>query len=397
MMGWAAEDCGPEPTLAMPEARWRLLLLPGELPESQCYRAIAEAAGQDVVGASWQRGDPAAANYRRWADLPAPSHPTFDDNLMALLAREDIATVFCPVEALWHRLEALFARCQTATELVRPSPAERQAAALIDLARRSQAESFLFGGSPRIKLRPKSSQIERMAFLKRVAEVDGDVDEAMAWLLTDVARAAPRGDFVAVGELCGRLAFVLSWLASQYDIGNVLCVDATHTATPANQPGAGAKANAPETDHGLLYFMINLMPSFQGRLNYTRAPAEAALATYAKSRTFESRAFGRTEYRGEISVLTLDTAISPSDLNRILATWGARVVPHGWILFRNYDGCSEDVVHQTVNKFVSQHWESVSLAVTTGRTMFIQLSQPLNRPPQPLSPVPARRAAVSAA
>ncbi len=98
MIGGAVEDSGPEPTLAMPESPWRLLLLPGELPESHSYRAVAEAAGQDVVGASWKVGDPAATSYRRWQALPSPGDPTFDDAVLALLAREDIATVYGETE-----------------------------------------------------------------------------------------------------------------------------------------------------------------------------------------------------------------------------------------------------------------------------------------------------------
>jgi hypothetical protein len=352
-----------------------VLVFPAGMPEGLAYRDRAKAAGLRVVGASSLVRDPAEGAYEAWEHLPYVNDPGFDAALAGLVKRHGVGVIYTPHFVVWRHLSEHLNEIAPGAELSgadKPEDNERAYRRLRERVAAARAPAFWPATPPK----PPLSLIERAGLVRLAETIPGMCGETKMHAIMEAMRHAPAGDVVEIGAWWGKSAAVFAWLARRYDVGHVLCVD-PWCADAMTQGDALLDASSADldTEEALRMFEINLAPLAEGRLNYLRLTSEAAAAEYGPEVTVETSAFGRTRYRGQISVLHIDGNHAVAEVARDCALWTQHVVPGGWIIFDDYEWAFGDGPRQVADRFAQENAGRIAAAFQAGPALFLQLKR----------------------
>ena len=161
-------------------------------------------------------------------------------------------------------------------------------------------------------------------------------DEKLRALL-GILQYSVNGDIVEIGSWWGKSAFVLAWLARCFDIGKLLCVDPwTNDHLIQNEEKVDSGSMQVSAEEALGVFQIGLLPFNSNHINYLRMTSVDGAAYFNDCQVVDTAVFGKTEYRGQISVLHIDGNHSYHSVSADVDSWTKFITVGGWIIFDDY-------------------------------------------------------------
>lgn len=354
----------------------RILVFPAGMPRSLSFLERAQSEGQSVVGSSSLGHDPVRDRYPQWVHLPYVTEPNFDQALRQVIADLDIDGIFTPNPVVWDYLNRCVNASFPGVALVNASPVDSEVAPYHKALRFGQqvlTDPLELAASITPQL--SSSALEIAALFHHAEAIPGMCDHEKIRALLEIFRFSPVGDVVEIGSWWGKSAFVLTWLATRYGIGKMLCVDPWSNQHLIQNDEKGLLDRVPvDADEALTVFQINLLPYAHGMVNYLRRPSVDAAAQYRSSNVVTTETFGETTYAGSIAVLHVDGNHSYASAQSDVAAWVGLVLPGGWIVTDDYIWPYGDGPQRAGDEFLASNFARVELAFVMGSALFIQLS-----------------------
>jgi hypothetical protein len=358
-----------------------VLVFPAGMPNALTWARHAAKDGIRIVGASSLAHDPARHNYPEWISLPWIGEGGFSTALSRALAEHRIDAVFTSHPVVWSVLRELLPKASPDVGLEPVEPWTSELAdyrAYRETARRFASDPLMLVASgdpaPPMSL-PKLAALVRMFQL-----TPGQCDDAKLEALAAIFAHMPRGDIVEIGTLWGRSAVALAFLASHYEVGNLLCVDPwSREEIKQGIPQVDAVFGDAPVDEIFEAFRINLAP-FAGRANYSRARSQVVAEIYAARRYFTTEDFGRTNYAGEIALLHIDGNHALEAVRSDVGVWQRFVCPGGWIVFDDYCWPFGEGPRIASDEFLLQSRGRVATAFVAGGALFANLTEDSGRP-----------------
>jgi cephalosporin hydroxylase len=221
---------------------------------------------------------------------------------------------------------------------------------------------------------PPLSTTTFAALFHHAQAIPGMCDHQKFAALCQIARHCPKGDVVEIGSWWGKSAFILSQLARQYRIGNLLCVDPWSDAhLVQGDEIVDATSATVSAEEAFQVFLMNLLPYNQSNINYIRAPSVDAAAQYVPGLRISTDAFGETQYQGKIALLHIDANHAYDAVNADTKAWAKFVIPGGWIIFDDYKWPYGDGPQRVADAFCVENAARIETAFFMCGTMFVGL------------------------
>lgn len=354
-----------------------VLVFPANMPKALDFARTVQAMGLKVICASSEL-ESVSDEIADPVYLPYVTASSFREQLSSLMDKEDISIVYAPHAAVWQYLQDLkadasferaFRLCNmfVGDENWRPygkayAWAESCAAAL-------DVQS-----TPHIS--PPLQAHQYAGLYHAYNAIPGESDETKIWLLTQIARMAPKGNIVEIGSAYGRSAFCLAWLARSHRIGPLVCVDPWSYAASQNQ-GAGAKLiNTAVKSVNWEQVFKAFLTSLSGFDNvaYIRKPSLEAQPDYAEASEagfISTPEFGRVALHDHISILHIDGNHSYEDVVLDIRDWTPHVKSGGWILVDDYLWAFGDGPQRAADELLQRN--TFQAAFVAGDTLCIQV------------------------
>jgi len=351
------------------------LIFPAGMPRAIAYMGDCVKQRKAIVGASSLVNDPCRDQYEEWEFLPYVNDKEFGYALSALLQRCAVTEVFTANPVVWDVLKGLLPKLAPTVSLLGESPAAEM---LAGYRSSKQVADRLWENRDFLGL-PASSKARmgRPAFNALVRHADvipGMCDHQKMLVLSEIFRDTPAGDIVEIGSWWGKSAFILAYLARQYDVGNLLCVDPWSDAHLVQDDKLvdqlSAEVSAEEAHQ---VFLANLMPYSDGNINFLRLPSVEGAAEYRKHRTVQTDGFGTTAYKGSIAVLHIDGNHEHSAVAADTHAWADLVIDGGWIVFDDYKWPYGDGPKLAADGYLASGARSISSAFFSGGALFVRV------------------------
>ena len=354
----------------------RVLVFPAGMPRSLAFLEQALLDGFDVIGASSLAHDVAKESYPEWCYLPYVTDEAFNEALRVTVEEHGVTEIFTPNIVVWNYLKRTLPEICPSISLLNSSPLDREVQPYrraIEFAQDLNSTALTLGaaGEPL----PLLDTLHVAALFHHSDLIPGMCDHEKIKALYAIVRYSPPGDVVEIGSWWGKSAFILGFLAKQYSIGQVLCVDPWSTEHMIQGDSKGLVDSVTlDTDGALEIFQINLLPYMHGVLNYLRLPSAEASRHFRQHKSANSEAFGVTCYQGSIAILHIDGNHSYDHVLEDVTCWADMVVPGGWIIFDDYVWPYGDGPKQVGDNFLKAHASGVDLAFVMGSALFVRLS-----------------------
>jgi cephalosporin hydroxylase len=326
------------------------------------------------VGASSVRHDPSRAQYDEWAELPWVGEAGFPEALGRVIATLSIETVFTSHPVVSARMRSVLPSVAPGVDLASADP---WAADLADyrlyreIAAQWRIDPLLIAaqGQPA----PRLTELQMAGLIRSFYTVPGECDHQKLEALAEIFRYLPAGDLVEIGSLWGRSATALAYLARQFGIGKVLCVDPWRMeALPQGIEDVDTSFGKIPIEQVFEAFRVNIAP-FAGDLNYVRACSIDGAGRYA-ARRIETRDFGATEYTGEIALLHIDANHSLEAARADIEAWTDWLRPGGWLVVDDYRWSFGDGPRIAADEFCGRMTGKIDSAFVAGGALFVQLA-----------------------
>lgn len=352
-----------------------VLVFPAGMPRSIAYLETALSEGRRVIGASSLGHDPVRGQFKEWVHLPYITSPDFDAALRQAIAQHEITGIFTPNPVVWDYLDRCIRTAFPGVQLVNSSPVQSELAPYkkaLQFAESVAAESLDLAvdtvGQPTL------SRLELAALYHHADGIPGMCDHDKIRALIAIFRHTSVGDVVEIGSWWGKSAFVLTFLASRYGVGKVLCVDPWSQEHLVQKDEKGLVDRVVvDADEALTVFQINLLPYTQGFVNFLRLPSVEASREYRRSPELVSATFGTTRYSGRIAVLHVDGNHSYDSARADVDAWSGLVVPGGWIVIDDYVWPYGDGPRRVGDNFLERHGQRVEVSFVMGSALFIRV------------------------
>jgi len=196
---------------------------------------------------------------------------------------------------------------------------------------------------------------------------------AMLALYSDI----PKGDIVEIGTFWGRSAFLLTWAAQHYAIGNVLAVDpwaAKHSKQIDTPDLVQRDTFLQNWDIIHKGFQVALAIFGPSRVNFLRAPSSEAIRHYLECRTVSNKGYGSTIFMGKISLIHIDGNHDYKSVVKDRDAWCGSVQAGGWIVFDDYVWGHGDGPKKAADEFLIKNGGCIDRAFVCGKALFIKLN-----------------------
>lgn len=353
-----------------------ILIFPAGMPRSLDYLQKCMEEGRTIIGSSSLAYDPSRDRYPAWAHLPYVTDPAFDEALKQVVIEFGIGEIYTPNFAVWNYLNQNMGRLIPGMTLANASPVDEVLRGYRGAL--TKARYFLGNQLPlssEIQRRPLPSEIEIAALCRYTEMIPGMCDDDKFHALIEIARCSVKGDIVEIGSWWGKSAFIFSWLAHNFEIGKLLCVDpwANEHLVQGEKIVDSGSAQV-DADEALRVFQIGLLPFNFNHINYLRMTSVEGAANYAQNRPVSTEAFGKTEYAGRISILHIDGNHSYEAVKADIDSWGKFVTDGGWIIFDDYIWPYGDGPKRVGDEFLESYRSGIATDFVMGTALFIQLS-----------------------
>lgn len=325
-----------------------ILVFPLDIDDADAFIRTAKALGRAVVGASSAMAGPGDKAVDGFIRLPFITDPAFDQALQNALEQHAVTTIHAPHQGVWRHLNTLlkthpgrfrFTLCApdpfSATQQ-RFAPHEAWAVSM-------SSGKPLAGLSAPQPIRPPLSPARYSALHRQFLSIPGDSDVGKLHALCDIARLLPPGDLLEVGCLYGRSAFALGYLASQYTLGSMICVDPWNTAELTDQGAAAAIINVElantDIDSEKIFRVFLNAAALLDNVGYIRTTSEKATGEYEaaiRSGALHSPELGSIPVSGKLSLLHVDANHRYDHVRRDVELWSPYLVEGGWLLLDDY-------------------------------------------------------------
>lgn len=345
----------------------KTLFFPGGM--SAALELVAAFGRESVIGASSIPDDPARIHYDKWAFLPYIFDAGFAGDFMALVEKAGICAVYAPHAGVWRVLKDLIESEGLAVQLLGANPAHRER----DTIQR------VFASVDSLPLNHEFgdgiSRLEYAALLKQASTILGEMDESKISAFASTAPSWPRGDVVEIGSLYGKSAYVLSWLAERFSVGNVLSID-PWVRYVQEEAGEIAEAMADERDLDMIHagYLLTALGAGRGNMNFIRQESGKAMPAYEKG-AVRSDALGETVYTGEIALLHIDGNHDYAYAKQDIADWSPRIMDGGWLVIDDYDWVFGDGPRRAADEFVAGHSARIQHRFIAGGALFLRLKR----------------------
>jgi hypothetical protein len=193
------------------------------------------------------------------------------------------------------------------------------------------------------------------------------------------------GDVVEIGALAGRSAVAFGYLANLFHVGPVLAIDPWSAGSMVQRDSPSLIQELPDAwslDDVFEVFLSNLHLLPEGTANYIRSTSIEAAARYHSGLCVETPQFGRTTYRGEISLLHID---GNHDLQAVLADcrlWVPKIRSGGWLVLDDYVWAHGGGPHAVGDALIARWSAAMAQSFVCGKALFVRWS---SRPPQEIA------------
>lgn len=355
-----------------------VLIFPAGMPLALDYLKRAQGEGCTIIGASSLAHDPVRTAYPTWLQLPYVHYPDFLEALAAAIRMHAITDIYSPHPVVWDYLQHVLKDMVPAVSLVNASPVHAELEVFRSAQRRAQdvlqrTLPLATGTTPK----PNMGLLQIASLYLHVEGIPGMCDHEKLRALYEIARSCPKGDVVEIGTWWGKSAFLLLFLAQEFGIGRLLCVDPWSDAGLVSE---GAHALVASTfaqvsaQEAFNVFLLNLLPYGNGHINYLRMPSKQGCALYQASSIIQSTEFGAVQYQGRIALLHIDGNHSYKNACADMDAWGSMVMPWGWIVLDDYTWPFGDGPQRVGDEFLATHHDCIETAFVMGGALFIQLS-----------------------
>ena len=352
----------------------KTLIFPAGMPRAIAYLGECVQQRQSVIGASSLSNDSSREHYSEWEFLPYVNEVSFPASLASLLQRRAITEIFTASPVVWAVLKKLLPKVAPAVALLGESPATEMLAGYrssTQVADRlwSHRDFLMLDG----RVKPRMSRTAFTAMVHHANTIPGMCDHQKMLTLSEICRDTPVGDVVEIGSWWGKSAFILSYLARQYEIGNLLCVDPWSDSHLVQDDKLvdelSAELSAAEAHN---VFLVNLLPYSGGSINYMKLPSVEGAARYRKQRVVATDEFGETAFTGKIALLHIDGNHEESAVEADVQAWAGLVVKGGWIVFDDYKWPYGDGPRCVADRYIGLQGDRVQSACFSGGALFVK-------------------------
>ncbi len=349
-----------------------ILIFPAGMVKALEFKAQMRTENKQVIGASSIRYDSARQYYTDWVYLPHITEPGFESALCMVIEQHKIDTIYTPNTLVWHYLKPRIESGKFSIRLLNNEPQQHDEAPY--LRAMNFAKTVLEQPLPLAisdDIREPLSALELAALFRHAETIPGMCNHDKIWALCQIFRSAPEGDIIEIGSLWGKSAFILLYLARQYQVGKVLCVDPWSVENGAQEDKTGLLSPTKfDIDLAFNMFLINLLPYVLGNFNYLRTTSASATDYYQPSCVVKSESFGQTCYQGQVAILHIDGNHDYVHTKQDIEKWIDHVKPGGWVIFDDYHWPYGDGPKQAVDEYIVQ--SSHECAFVIDRVMFVR-------------------------
>lgn len=344
------------------------------MPRSVVYLNKCKEEGREVIGSSSLAYDPAQELYPAWAYLPYVTEATFDEALQRLITDFDIGAIYTPNLVVWNYLSQHLGRLAAGVVLANESPVDEVLGGYRSALKKAKA---LFEAPLPLSIEqtyPMPSIIELASLCRYADLIPGMCDDEKFHALLEISRHSVKGDIVEIGSWWGKSAFILTWLAKQFQIGNLLCVDPwTNAHLVQNEKIVDSCSAQVDADEALNVFQVGLLPFNAKHINYLRMTSLEGSKLYSDVYVVSSAHFGETRYTGKISILHIDGNHAYNAVQTDIDAWGGFVVEGGWIIFDDYRWPYGEGPKKVGDEFVEGNQSIIATAFVMGGALFVQI------------------------
>lgn len=345
----------------------KMLFFPGSM--STALDLLPIFGKESVVGASSVPDDSARAHYSAWAFLPYIFDEKFSDAFRNLVGKEGIDGVFTSHSGVWYVLKKIIESEGLTVQLFGANPAYRERAVI----------QRAFTTADNVPLNRQFgdglSNLEYAALLRQASTILGEMDECKIGAFAETAPAWPNGDVVEIGSLYGKSAYVLSWLAARFSVGNVLSID-PWCCYEQKEAGPIVETMAGDRNLDLIYvgYLMTALSVGRGNMNFIRLESQKAMSAYEKGVVVNDE-LGETNYVGKIALLHIDGHHDYAYVKQDIADWSPKIVDGGWLVIDDYDWIFGDGPNLAAKEFVMEHSLRIQRNFVAGGALFLQLGQ----------------------
>lgn len=353
----------------------RILIFPSCIPEALHYYQKASERGDEVLAASSVVGDETAKNYNNWILFPTIYEADFIEVFIDTIKKNNIDTIFCFHTSIYIFIDTLIKKLNLSLKIDGSSPAYEQKKRINYLVMQSALWANVID-----TIRPGSdlalSKHDLCTLIKNTESIYGESNSIKLAALTAVSVDLPAGDIVEIGSLCGKTAFLLTFLAKRFAIGGVVCIDPWSQADSLQEEsGSLVRLLSSEWDWNLVFqdFCINMLPIGCNSMAYIRSTSNQALEIYEDNRNLFTAEFGHISTAGSISLLHIDGNHDFMAVNNDCIGWGSKVIPGGWIIVDDYVWAHGNGPRRAGDALLERQKNRIQRAFVVGKALFIQM------------------------
>jgi len=360
----------------------KILIFPLDIDDADTFIRTAKTLDLAVVGASSAMAGPGDKAVDGFIRLPFITDPAFDQALQNALEQHAVTTIHAPHQGVWRHLNTLLKThpARFRFTLCSPDPfsaTQRRFAPHEAWADSMSSDSSLAGLAEPQAIRPPLSPARYSALHRQFLGIPGDSDVGKLRALCDIARLLPPGDLLEVGCLYGRSAFALGYLARQYTLGSMICVDPWNTAELTDQGAAAAIINVElantDIDSERIFRVFLNAAALLDNMGYIRATSEKATGQYEaaiRSGALHNPELGSIPVSGRLSLLHVDANHRYDHVRRDVELWSPYLAEGGWLLLDDYVWAFGDGPRRVGDELLgSPFYDS---AFVSGDTLFLR-------------------------
>lgn len=345
------------------------LIFPAVNQAAAAYFRAASLRGEHAVCAASVLTGEMPADAGAVTLLPMVYEADFAERFLALVARNRVKQVFCPVSTVHAFLRTFIRERQLALALVGDSPIAEQMTRqrdLMDRARRIHPLVCTIAG-PGNAL----SLHEVASILKYSAAIYGESSDDKLAAMMGVAASAPARDVVEVGCLMGRSAFLLLYLARRFQLGAVLTVDPwqSEACTQDESPGE-LQAVVDEWDFESVCEGFHTTVALLGgeRHQHLRLPSSEGFAAYAGGRVPGTA----PPFTGQIGLIHIDGNHDYRFVEEDCRLWLSRLAPGAWLVLDDYLWAHGDGPYRVGNELLARESARIDCSFVCGKALFVR-------------------------
>lgn len=326
----------------------KILIFPLDIDEADTFIRVVHALCLATVGASSAMAGPGDKMVDAFIPLPFITDPAFEPAFRDALEQHAVTTVYAPHQGVWRYLDTLLKAHpeRFSFTLCKPDPfsaTQQRFAPHEDWARSMSSGHPPAGLAAPGATHPPLSQARYAALHRQFLGIPGDSDVGKLHALCDIVRVLPPGDLLEVGCLYGRSAFALGYLAGQYKLGSVICVDPWNTVELTDQGAEAAVINAelanPDIDCETIFRVFLSAVASLENIGYIRKTSEKAIGDYEaaiRHGELPSPELGSIPVGGRLSLLHIDANHRYDHVRRDVELWSPYLTAGGWLLLDDY-------------------------------------------------------------